>query len=98
MIECTNQRQAYKAKLLEIQTSCPANILVAIKRKKLLDILLAKVDVQASNLWNDDDNEDNSPAEPPGVEEARNTFVPVHNQDNTKNEPVHEVNVDSNST
>ena len=45
VIEYDNQRVAPKAKLAELQAPDPVEVLVSTKRKKLLDTLLANVDI-----------------------------------------------------
>ena len=95
VIEYDNQGVAFKAKLVELQAPDPAEVLFSMKRGKLLDTLLADVDVQPADSGSGLDDED--PDELLIFEEERNVLIPQVNGDNSQNVAVHEVNDDSDS-
>ena len=95
VIEYDNQRVALKAKLVELQAPDPAEVLVSTKREKLLDTLLADVDIHPEDGRSGLSDEE--PNEFLMVEDERNVFIPQDNDDNIRNVAVHEVNDDSDS-
>ena len=79
VIEYDNQIVALKAKLVERQAPDPVEVLVSAKMKKLLDTLLADVDIHLVDIGSGLANKE--PNELLMVEEERNVFIPQDNGD-----------------